>query len=104
MLTAVLNMLALSHCFTSCGSWPKFVSQRYSGWVAHKFMNVLITNLCYFGKGKAILLQAWTGPEGSMRLRLPEFLDSWHMKVVRLLALCTGHLYPAGNIRGTHFC
>jgi len=24
-------------------------------------------------KGKAILLQAWTGPEGSRRLRLPDF-------------------------------
>jgi len=25
------------------------------------------------GKGKAIPLQAWTGPEGSKRLRLPDF-------------------------------
>jgi len=25
------------------------------------------------GKGKAIPLQAWTGPEGSRRLRLPDF-------------------------------
>jgi len=25
------------------------------------------------GKGKVILLQAWTGPEGSRRLRLPDF-------------------------------
>jgi hypothetical protein len=25
------------------------------------------------GKGKAIPLQAWTGPEGSRRLSLPEF-------------------------------
>ena len=24
-------------------------------------------------KGKAVLLQAWTGPEGSRRLRLPDF-------------------------------
>jgi len=41
------------------------------------------------GKGKAIPLQAWTGPEGSRRLRLPDF-----MKVVRLSALRTGRLYP----------
>jgi hypothetical protein len=29
----------------------------------------------YYGKvkGKAIPLQAWTGPEGSRRLRLPDF-------------------------------
>jgi len=25
------------------------------------------------GKGKAVSLQAWTGPEGSRRLRLPDF-------------------------------
>ena len=25
------------------------------------------------GNGKAIPLQAWTGPEGSRRLRLPDF-------------------------------
>jgi len=26
------------------------------------------------GKGKAIPLQAWTGPEGCRRLRLPDFM------------------------------
>jgi len=26
-----------------------------------------------FKIGKAILLQAWTGPEGSRRMRLPDF-------------------------------
>jgi hypothetical protein len=35
-----------------------------------------------------------TGPWGSRRLRLPEFLDNRHLKVVRLTALCTGLLYP----------
>jgi len=25
------------------------------------------------GKGKAFLLQAWAGPDGSRRLRLPDF-------------------------------
>jgi len=27
----------------------------------------------YTGKGKTIPLQTWTGPEGSRRLRLPDF-------------------------------
>ena len=26
------------------------------------------------GKGKPIPLQAWTGPDGSRRLRLPDFM------------------------------
>ena len=30
-------------------------------------------NHCCSKKGKAILLQAWTGPEGCRRLRLPDF-------------------------------
>jgi hypothetical protein len=32
------------------------------------------------------------------------FQESRHTKVVRLSALRTGHLYPPGNIPGTHFC
>ena len=32
------------------------------------------------------------------------FPDIWHMKVVRLSALCISHLYHPGNIPGTHFC
>ena len=32
----------------------------------------------YKGKGRAIPLQAWTGPEGSRRLRLPDFLTTAH--------------------------
>ena len=28
----------------------------------------------YFGKGKAVPLKAWTGPEDCRKLRLPDFL------------------------------
>ena len=56
------------------------------------------------GTGKAIpLQQAWTGPQGCRRLRIPEFIDSWHMKVARLSAIRIGRLYSTGNILGTHF-
>jgi hypothetical protein len=34
---------------------------------------ILRCNIIGKGKGKAIPLQAWTGPEGSRRLRLPYF-------------------------------
>jgi len=40
-------------------------------WSSCTLINV-ITFICK-GKGKAIPLQAWTGPEGSRRLRLPDF-------------------------------
>ena len=50
---------------------------------AHSQLNTLLLLLLLFvvvvvvvvvrGKGKAIPLQAWTGPEGSKRLRVPDF-------------------------------
>jgi len=45
------------------------------------------------GKGKAIPLQAWTGPEDSRRLRLPDFVTT-AQDCGRLSALRTGCLYP----------
>jgi len=53
------------------------------------------------GDGKAIPLQAWAGPKGFTRLRIPRFLESAY-EVVSLSALCTGRLYTPGNIPGTH--
>jgi len=44
------------------------------------------------GKGKAVPLQAWTGPEGSRDLRFPEFM-TMAQDGGRLSALRTGRLY-----------
>jgi hypothetical protein len=40
------------------------------------------------GKGKPITLQAWTGPEGSKRLKLPGFktIGTWRWKDYQLYA------------------
>jgi len=53
-------------------------------------------------EGKAIPIQAWIGPGGSMSLRLPEFLENRHMNVAWLLDLRTGHFYVSGNTVVTH--
>jgi len=45
-----------------------------------------------FVKGKAVPLQAWTGPEGSRKLRLPDFVTT-AQDGGRLPALRTGRLY-----------
>jgi len=42
-------------------------------------------------KGKAVPLQAWSGPECSRNLRFPDFMTTAQ---VRLSALRTGRLYP----------
>jgi hypothetical protein len=58
-------------------------------------------------KGKK-LKQSHYRPEagllGFQEVEASRFLDSRHMKVVRLSVLRTGRLYPAGKIPGTHFC
>jgi len=43
-------------------------------------------------------------PRGFQHVAVPIFQDSRYMKVIRLSALRTGHLYPPGNSPGTHFC
>ena len=54
-------------------------------------------------KGKAVPLQAWSGPEGSRNLRFPDFMTVTQDdgKVVSL-----GHRSPLHpeNAPGTHFC
>ena len=37
-------------------------------------------------------------PWGFQEVEAPRFQDNWHMKVVRLSALCTSRPYPPGNI------
>ena len=44
-------------------------------------------------KGKAVPLQAWSGPDDSRKLRLPDFVTT-AQNGGRLSALCTGRLYP----------
>jgi hypothetical protein len=39
----------------------------------HLKSSFAIYKLLVIGKGKSITLQDWTGPEGSRRLRLPDF-------------------------------
>ena len=54
--------------------------------------------------GKAVPVQGWTGPDGSRRLRLPDFMTTAHEGGKGLSALRIGLLYRPGNIPGTHLC
>jgi hypothetical protein len=55
------------------------------------------------GKGKAVPLQAWSGPECSTKLRFPDYMTTAQDggNVVNLMHRPP---LPPGNARGTHFC
>ena len=55
------------------------------------------------GKGKAVPLQAWTGPEGSRKLRFPDFVTT-AQDGGKVVSLTHRPPLPPGNTPGTHFC
>jgi hypothetical protein len=55
------------------------------------------------GKGKAVPLQAWSGPEGSRKLRFPDFMKT-AQDGGKVFSLKHWPRLPPGNTRGTHFC
>jgi hypothetical protein len=54
------------------------------------------------GKGKAGPLQAWSGPEGSRKLRFPDFMMA--QDDGKVVSLMHRPPLPPGNTPGTHFC
>jgi hypothetical protein len=58
---------------------------------------------CTVKKGKAVPLQAWSGPEGSRKLRFPDFMTT-AQDGHKVVSLTHRPLLPSGNTPGTHFC
>ena len=54
------------------------------------------------GKGKSVTLQAWSGPEGSRKLRFPDFMTTAQGGGKVVSHTHWPHL-PPGNPPGTHF-
>jgi hypothetical protein len=55
------------------------------------------------GKGKAVPLQVWSGPEGSRKLRFPHFITT-AQDGGKFVSLTHRPPLPPGNTHGTHFC
>jgi len=83
-LFALSTIILLKTCEVGVSQKPSIktcvCSKRNSGPVIYK-------------KGKAVPLHAWTGPEGSRKLSLPDFVTT-AQNGGRLSALRTGRLYP----------
>ena len=54
-------------------------------------------------KGKSVPLQAWSGPEGSRKLRFPDFMTTAQGGGNVVSHTHRPHL-PPGNSPDTHFC
>ena len=54
-------------------------------------------------KGKAVPLQAWSGPEGSRKLRFPDFMTT-AQDGDKVVGLTHWPFLPPGNTPGTYFC
>jgi hypothetical protein len=54
-------------------------------------------------KDKAVPLQAWSGPEGSMKLRFPDFMTT-AQDGGKVVSLKHRPPLPPGNTPGTHLC
>ena len=57
----------------------------------------------YQMKGKAVPLQAWSGPEGSRNLKFPDFMTT-AQDIGKVVSLTHRPPLPQGNVPGTHFC
>jgi hypothetical protein len=54
-------------------------------------------------KGKTVPLQAWSGSEGSRKLRFPDYMTmAWDGG--KVVSLTQRPPLPPGNVPGTHFC
>ena len=62
-----------------------------------------VTTVTYICKGKAVPLQAWSGPEGSRKLRFPDFMTT-AQDSGKVVSLTHRPPLPPGNAPGTHFC
>ena len=57
----------------------------------------------YIYIGKAVPLQAWSGPAGSRKLRFPDFMTT-AQEGGKFVSLKHRTLLSPGNSPGTHFC
>ena len=56
-----------------------------------------------YKKGKAVPLQAWSGPEGSSKLRFQDFMTT-EQDGGKVVSLTHRPPLPPGNATGNHIC
>jgi hypothetical protein len=65
--------------------------------IASKIISHIAQSGTEYRESKAVSLYDRTDPQVSRRMKIPEFIDHWHIKVARLSAVLAGQNYPLGN-------
>ena len=91
--------LKSSHC-----QLFKTLDYNLRSYLSYRWPAFYIYHFSIFSKGKdnAIPLQAWSGPEGSRKLRFPDFMTT--QDGCKVVSLKHRPPLPPGNAPGTHFC
>jgi hypothetical protein len=76
---------------------------KENGDYAKALKNILRITIFNLTKGKAVPLQAWSGPEGSRKLRFPDFMTT-EQDGGKVVSLTHRPSLPPQNTPGTHFC
>ena len=68
-------------------------------------LQVTVVECTIYGKkiGEAVPLQAWRCPEGSRKIRFPDFMTT-AQDGGKVVSLTHRPPLPPGNTPGTHFC
>ena len=75
--------------------------QTHTGLFGFRYKQVWPTTVDI--KGKTVPLHARSGPEGSKKLRFPDFMTT-AQDGVKVVSLTHRPPLPPGNTPGTHFC
>jgi len=68
-----------------------------------EFKPVVLGGISHTAEHKSVLLQPWSGPEGSRKLRFPDFMTMAE-DGSEVVSLTHWLPLPPGNAPGTHFC
>ena len=112
----VWDMMLTTHPHAECKNKQSYAStppNALKAWTETTlpplFLQKLSTDVHYprhgvcVTRGKAVPLQAWSGPEGSRMLRFPDFMTT-AQDDGKVVSLKHRPPLPPGNAPGTHFC
>jgi len=88
-------------------SYPRLLNLQENSWEESKPRKPITANsvlrIQVKAEGKAVPLQARSGPEGSRNLKFPDFMTT-AQDGGKVVSLTHRPPLPPGNARGTHFC